>query len=677
VTSLAANPVLRRWGIPLALALYAFGGALLVAQRPGLQYDEALLIDAAVQLRHSKAEINLPHSPFTWVCKRGRCFPVMGEGPYIGAVKDYLCLPLFAAFGPRAWVVRLASMLLAIIGIWGIAKLIAQQISPAAGAAATLILAINPAYLNMTVFDNGVVAPMMAGLGLVCAAVTWYLRQGSTWAAFAIGAAAGFTLWARANALWTLAAGAIAALIVFHRHLRVPASHALALIAGGLIGGAPLLYYEKLSKGGTFQTMQEFAVRQSLAKLLPLRLFALADTLLSDGEHRVMWGKMELPQWQLWLFPFAVAAAAILCLLTIFSRDKSWRPAPFAALALLFSAGFLFTSHLPITEHHLIAILPLAVAVVVIACAFLQQRSRWGTILCGALAAVYVACAGYWEFASVQGLHRTGGIGVWSNAVVDVARSLDRDYSGRQIKIVDWGFQTNLFALMDGRLDGIELENAGQPDHSFRGLAWTGEIRQGGVFLVSGAHARSFAASVNGFLRAWAATRPATQIRRFTERDGSTYAEIFDIQPNSLQNPGSEPAEHHQTLSMDDPATDQLASGFYDLQPGGWRWSKPEFAVSLDLPDSPVTLSLEMYVPPPNIRTLGPVTLSASVGGHALPPQTFRQPGPYTFQRSIPADWLAPGLNRFEFHIDKSLTPGAGDPRVLGIVVSSVSLEAQ
>jgi hypothetical protein len=678
-----------RWGIAAALALYALGGAMLVAQKPGLQYDEALLVEGAVQLRHSRAEIALAHSPNTWACSPGRCFPVMGEGPYIGAVKDYLSLPLFALFGPRTWVARLAAMLLAMIGIWGLARLMAQQVSPGAGIAAGLILAVNPAYLNMTVFDNGVVAPMMAGLGLICAAVAMYLRRSGVPAAFLIGAAAGFALWARANFLWTLVGAAAAALIVFHRHLRVPISHALAMAVGGIAGGAPLLYYEFESGGGTFRTMQDYTVQGSLLKLLPLRLFWLADTLVSDGEHRVMWSAMgtartmeQLPSWQLWLFPSIVLGAAIVCVLTMFTRDpEPWRAGPFAVIALVLSGGFLFTSHLPITEHHLIALVPLAVVVVVLGCAFLQHQWRWGGAISGALALVYLGCAGYWQSASVQGLRRTGGVGVWSSAVVDVARTLDREYSGREIKIMDWGYQTSLFVLMDGRLGSVELTaEGGEADHSYRGRTWPDEIREGGVFLVSGPHVRTFAPKVESFLRAWAAAEPVTRVRRFTERDGTTYAELLDIEPNSIKNGASEVQQRHPTLSMNDPAVDQLASGFFDLQPGGWRWSKPDFLVKLngpDLPGTPVELSLQVFLPEQNIQTLGAITLSAAIDGHALPPETYRQAGQYRFTRPVPADWVSSGLNRLEFHIDKPLGPGPADPRALGIVVSAVSLEAQ
>ncbi len=239
----------------IALGVYLLSGILLIEQKPGLSYDEALLVQAAVHMRHSNTEIDLPHAPGTWVCKLRHCFPIMGEGPYIGAVKDYLCLPLFAIFSSRTGTVRLISMLLGMVGIWGLAKLIREQVSHGAGDAAALILAVNPAYVNMMVFDNGQVAPLMAGLGLVCAALAIYLDRRNLLTAASLGAAAGFAVWARANSVWTLVAAGLAAVIIFRKRLLIPLSHGAAIVCGGVAGGFPFLWYQMVSQGGTLRTM--------------------------------------------------------------------------------------------------------------------------------------------------------------------------------------------------------------------------------------------------------------------------------------------------------------------------------------------------------------------------------------------------------------------------------------
>lgn len=89
-----------------AISLYALLGAALIAQKPGLQYDEALLTAGAVHLRHSFDYFRLNVTPAAWACPAGVCVPLMSLF-YIGAVKNFVALPFFALFGPRTPFIRL------------------------------------------------------------------------------------------------------------------------------------------------------------------------------------------------------------------------------------------------------------------------------------------------------------------------------------------------------------------------------------------------------------------------------------------------------------------------------------------------------------------------------------------------------------------------------------------
>src|SRR5947209_12704102 len=150
-----------------ALALYFLSGTTLILLNPGFQYDEALQALGSVHMMNSPAELTLPHDPDTWLCAPGRCFPLMTVR-YTGAIKEYLCLPLFMMFGTYAQIVRLVSMLLGAVGIFGIGKLLAQEIGRWPAAVATVAIAVNPSYLDMKVYDNGTVAAVMAGVGVLC-----------------------------------------------------------------------------------------------------------------------------------------------------------------------------------------------------------------------------------------------------------------------------------------------------------------------------------------------------------------------------------------------------------------------------------------------------------------------------------------------------------------------------
>src|SRR5260370_19886403 len=134
----------------LAVVIYCLAGLMQIRQKPGLQHDEAFLVLGAVHMRHlPHQELTLPHDPDTWVEAFGVWFPLM-TARYVGAVKEYLCLPVFAAFGTRTALVRILSMLLGAFGIWGIARLVRFQLDARVAAIAALALAINPSYVANT-----------------------------------------------------------------------------------------------------------------------------------------------------------------------------------------------------------------------------------------------------------------------------------------------------------------------------------------------------------------------------------------------------------------------------------------------------------------------------------------------------------------------------------------------
>src|SRR5258708_6605467 len=155
-----------RWGVPCALAILCLLAGLAIRQRPGLNYEEAQQVLGAVQMRISADELPLPHDPAAWSRFFGQHIPLMTL-PYIGAVKEYLCLPFFAIFRHHTSVIRVLSMLLGVFGLWALAKLIRDCGSPRAAVLTAAIIAINPAYMYSTTFDSGTVAIYVAAIGLL------------------------------------------------------------------------------------------------------------------------------------------------------------------------------------------------------------------------------------------------------------------------------------------------------------------------------------------------------------------------------------------------------------------------------------------------------------------------------------------------------------------------------
>jgi hypothetical protein len=123
----------------------------------------------------------------------------------------------------------------------------------------------------------------------------------------------------------------------------------------------------------------------------------------------------------------------------------------------------------------------------------------------------------------------------------------------------------------------------------------------------------------------------------------------------------------------------QLLSGFYDPEQSAWRWTMGKFAVILQPPPGAARngarLVLDLSIPEPVITRRRSVTLTASVEGLPLAPQTYTQAGQYTYSRDVPGTLLAAGPVKIDFVLDKFLAAGEIETRELGLIVRRVALE--
>jgi hypothetical protein len=135
-------------------------------------------------------------------------------------------------------------------------------------------------------------------------------------------------------------------------------------------------------------------------------------------------------------------------------------------------------------------------------------------------------------------------------------------------------------------------------------------------------------------------------------------------------------------VSTGDPkSAAQLISGFHQIEDGAWRWTQRQFTVSLGTPPGGVqrgaTLSLKLTVAPVIIQKLKTITLSASINGAELPPETYTHPGDYVYQRDVPPNLLSADSVRVNFQVDHVMVPGGADQRELGLVVLRAGLESK
>ena len=126
----------------------------------------------------------------------------------------------------------------------------------------------------------------------------------------------------------------------------------------------------------------------------------------------------------------------------------------------------------------------------------------------------------------------------------------------------------------------------------------------------------------------------------------------------------------------------QLLDGFWQLENNAWRWTKHNFSVLLMPPPGAAAngaiLEFRFTVPDVIIARRQAVTLSASVGGVALPPATYTAAGAYVYKADVPAAaFTVAGPVKVSFSTDKFLRAGEVEGRELALVSNGFGLIAK
>jgi Dolichyl-phosphate-mannose-protein mannosyltransferase len=511
---------------PLAAVLvYLACAALLGFQKPGLHNDEAVFFDPAVHMLHSAQEPSFAHDPWSWVTILGWRWPLMVL-PYAGAVRSYLAMIPFAVFGANYYTTRIVTTLVGAFALWGLSILVREMVDAQAAALVSLILAIHPSYLALNIYNQGV-AEWMAPLGALSITLSRFLRTRTTSSAFWFGFAMGFGVWCRANIVWLLGSALLAGVIVLGKRMFVPLRQLAALTAGGVIGGAPLLWYEIQSRGATFAFMRSINNPQPLLHLIADRLNSLSQMLVASGAQRYIWSGpalVALPVWQPVVFSAVVAFALCLCLWNdhlAFGRV--------AALTFLLLLACMLVSRLNVSDQHLIALVPMVAVLVALAAQDSCRRWRSAHYVAVAVGILYLGSALYWNMTTARRIRSTGGVNEWSTSVDSLCGYLQQHYKERRIKALDWGFQHSLFVLSNGEISTDDLFPAATVERSGSGKMWQEEISPGDVYLVHSDGVIEFPAAGEGFSRALAAAAPPTLRIPFYQTNGAPFAAVLEI----------------------------------------------------------------------------------------------------------------------------------------------------
>ncbi len=455
--------------------------------------------------------------------------------PYVGAVKSYLMLLPFAIFGIRLSVARVVAALLAAFGIFGIAKLLRQEVSPSAGVASALILAVHPAYVDLNVFDRGDVPVWMAIVGLIGLGVARYVRGPTPRLALLVGVATGVAIWARLNFLWFLIAVATGALLAAGRSVVSSFRHLAAFCWGGLLGVAPLLLYEGLSRVATLRFIRGASLQGASAQHTETAL------LRAFRAPRLRWAATSNMGWAAGARLGALrdharggSPAARLPRATTERESNKRQVGPAGAIALLLYVAILLTSRLSVNQHHLVTVLPLVAVVCVLGFRRLLRRGWFVRPLAVAVGGGYLVLALWWNVAAIRGLHRTGGVGLWSDAIVDVTKYLETSHPHSHVNVLDWGLANNVYLLSAGRLRLQEVFWGATSTGIASGQSWSSIVTAGGTFLALDEHSADLRFSSEaevGFRAALAASSARYTRTPITDRLGHPYAEVFEVAP--------------------------------------------------------------------------------------------------------------------------------------------------
>lgn len=133
--------------------------------------------------------------------------------------------------------------------------------------------------------------------------------------------------------------------------------------------------------------------------------------------------------------------------------------------------------------------------------------------------------------------------------------------------------------------------------------------------------------------------------------------------------------------AADPKAAVQFVRGFHEVEQNSWRWTSGKFAVTLRPPATAAqkgaTLVLEFALPDPIIDKVKTTTLAANVNGAAIDGETYTKGGSYTYRKDVPASALQGDAVGVDFALNNFVKAGEIDARELGVIVSSVGLEAK
>ncbi|MGD0436716.1 MAG: glycosyltransferase family 39 protein [Bryobacteraceae bacterium] len=453
-------------GTIFALTFSLLGWAIL--PYPGIQNDEVLF---ATPYFHAVGSSIFQFGIFH------RRVPVMFL-TYLGALKNWLCAPIFWLAPPTSWAVRVPPLLLGALTILLFVRLLETVHGRRAARIGGLLLATDTMFLLTTCFDWGPVALqhflLLAGGLLLVKFVEQPRRRTLYWGFFCFGLA----IWDKALFVWILGGLALGAILIFPRELwkRVTARNVRWAAAGFCLGALPLIVYNSASGFATFRSNSSFAFDELARKAQVLRASwngsALLGYIASNPDQQALpqpahslverlsfalhGGLGDHPFNQL-----TPAFCAALLLLPFLWRTRARKVLLFSLVAMA-AAWFqmAIAKGAGGSAHHAVLLWP--IPHLFMAVAFAEASLQWRTAGRWAIAVVVIYLAAQNLLLTNQYLYqlvRYGSPHSWTDAIYPLSDELGR-MRAPQIVIEDWGILNPLVLLQKGTLPMIIVDDA-------------------------------------------------------------------------------------------------------------------------------------------------------------------------------------------------------------------------
>lgn len=463
------------------------GIAMVQIELPGLQADEVYYVPPAAALIKGQYDMDYVMLDPSVIHIFDYPIPLMFNY-YTGFLRTYLTFPVFVALGIDVYTIRISSIAFSTLALIFF-TLFTHRLtrSRVIAFSAGLLLATDASFIAYTHNDFVVVATMMFLKGGALAALLGWWMNPNKKALLYIGTLFfGLGISDRASFLWLLFVLIPILLILYHKNilkeLKKRIENRTTLFFAGLsfsAGASLFIAFNIATLGGTFTPMLSTFRNTSsgvdnlaFGENLYLRLQMLTDVLSGEYLSHFIFGEVNYrtSTWNFtgspmsWLFPVIFFYYSAKC--TIDSLAKKRTVDHRMAFLLLFSVGLLIMASFTPTlfrGHQLLMLYPFPHIIVAIGLYELLQfvRKYWVSLtgkLIPVLQVAVIIVISTFALRPVRAyydeLEKTGGRGVWSDAIYEIVAEVDK-HPDKTVVCMDWGFNPTILSLTKNKINTI------------------------------------------------------------------------------------------------------------------------------------------------------------------------------------------------------------------------------